>query len=266
MRRNAGFTAAGAADPRARHRRDDRRVFGRLRRPAAAAAVSRGRPARATVGRASRRGLAAARADAEQPDLLRLGRGAAHDRAARRRQRTAATTKRRAARWRRRRSTTARVTPSLFAMLGAAPALGRFFSSETKTKAGSDHVAVLSDRAWRERFNADPSIVGRGLMVGDAACTIVGVAKPGFYFPDRETLLWMPLVVRPPSPDAVAGQRGRMAVLNALARLKPGVTPAAGRSRRHGRRAHDRSSNGRQPALRRRRTARLSTSAASSTR
>ena len=115
------------------------------------------------------------------------------------------------------------VTSSLFSLLGAAPAMGQFFSSE-QDKAGNEHVVVLSDRAWRERFHADPSIVGRGLMVGDTACTIVGVAKPGFYFPDRETLIWMPLVVRPPSPDAVAGQRGRVTVLNAYARLKPGVT------------------------------------------
>jgi predicted permease len=119
---------------------------------------------------------------------------------------------------------TAAVTPSLFPLLGTAPAMGRFFAPE-EAKSGADHVVVLSDRAWRERFHGDPSIVGRGLMIGDVACTIVGVAKPGFYFPDRETLLWKPLVVRPPSPNAVAGQRGYIGVLNAYARLRPGITP-----------------------------------------
>ncbi len=118
---------------------------------------------------------------------------------------------------------TATVTPSLFALLGAAPAQGRFFTAD-EANAAADHVVVLSDRAWRERFHGDPSVVGRGIMVDDVACTIVGVAKPGFYFPDRETLLWKPLTVRPPSPDAVAGQRGHIDVLNAYARLKPGIT------------------------------------------
>jgi putative ABC transport system permease protein len=115
------------------------------------------------------------------------------------------------------------VTPSLFPLLGETPGLGRFFTTD-EARAGADHVVVLSDRAWRERFHADPNIIGRGVTLDDIACTIVGVGKPGFYFPDRETLLWKPLAVRPPSPDAVAGQRGNIAVLTAYARLKPGIT------------------------------------------
>jgi putative ABC transport system permease protein len=117
----------------------------------------------------------------------------------------------------------AAVTPSLFPLLGESPAMGRFFVP-ADSQTGSDHIVVLSDRAWRERFHADPKIVGRGLMVGNTPCTIVGVARPGFYFPDRETLIWKPLAVRPPSPNAVAGQRGSIGVLTAYARLKPGVT------------------------------------------
>jgi putative ABC transport system permease protein len=117
----------------------------------------------------------------------------------------------------------ASVTPSLFPLLGESPAIGRFFTAD-EARTGADHVVVLSDRAWRERFHADPNVVGRGLMIDDIACTVVGIGRPGFYFPNRETLLWKPLVVRPPSPDAVAGQRGRIEVLTAYARLKPGVT------------------------------------------
>ncbi|HEY2904670.1 MAG TPA: ABC transporter permease [Vicinamibacterales bacterium] len=116
------------------------------------------------------------------------------------------------------------VTPSMFPLLGESPAMGRFFTAEDAA-AGADHVVVLSDRAWRERFHADPRIIGRGIMIDDRACTIVGVGKPGFYFPDRETMLWKPLTVRPASPNAVAGQRGAISVLTAYARLKPGVTP-----------------------------------------
>jgi len=117
------------------------------------------------------------------------------------------------------------VTPSLFGMLGETPALGRFFRDEDAAT-GSAPVVVLSDRGWRERFNADPSIVGRGLVVDGKAATIVGVAKPGLAFPNRDALLWQPLVIPPPSDDAVAGRRGRMSVLFGLARLKPGATPA----------------------------------------
>ena len=91
---------------------------------------------------------------------------------------------------------------------------------------GVDGPVVLSDRGWRERFNADPTIVGCGVIIDGRAQTIVGVAGPRLHFPDRDTMLWTPLNVERPSPDAVAGRRGRMSVIVALARLRPGVTPA----------------------------------------
>src|SRR3954470_1718939 len=117
----------------------------------------------------------------------------------------------------------ANLTPSLFTMLGETPALGRFFRSDDAT-VGAPAVAVLSDRGWREHFGADASVVGLGVVIDGRPATIVGVARPGLAFPDRDALMWMPLVVPPPSADAVAGRRGRMSVLLALARLKPGVT------------------------------------------
>src|SRR6185436_9095993 len=58
----------------------------------------------------------------------------------------------------------ATVTPSLFAMLGETVALGRFFRDDD-AKTGSPPVAVLSDHGWRERFNAEPSIVGRAVAI-----------------------------------------------------------------------------------------------------
>ena len=117
------------------------------------------------------------------------------------------------------------VTPSLFALLGATPALGRFFRPEEGRK-GADAVLVLSDRVWRERFHADPAAVGRTIVVDATPRTILGVARPEFRFPDRNALVWTPLEVQEPSPDAVAGQRGRMSVLWALARLRPRATAA----------------------------------------
>src|SRR3954468_4097107 len=49
------------------------------------------------------------------------------------------------------------VTPSLFGLVGATPALGRCFVPED---AAADNVVVLSDRLWRERFGGDVDIVG----------------------------------------------------------------------------------------------------------
>jgi predicted permease len=119
----------------------------------------------------------------------------------------------------------ARVTPSLFPLLGETAAQGRLFRDDEGVE-GRHGVMVLSDRGWRERFGADPSIVGRGVTIDDKPYTIVGVARPGFSFPAPGTLMWTPLAVRRPAPDAVAGRRGTMTVVFALARLRPGATPA----------------------------------------
>ena len=51
-----------------------------------------------------------------------------------------------------------RATPSLFATLGVAPALGRAFT-EGEAEPGADRVVVLGDAMWRNRFGADPAIV-----------------------------------------------------------------------------------------------------------
>ncbi len=119
----------------------------------------------------------------------------------------------------------ARVTPSLFPLLGQSPAAGRFFVSG-EGREGTDKIVVLSDRVWHERFNADPSVIGRVIPIDGEPHQVVGVTRPGFYFPDRDTLLWAPMDVPPPSPDAVAGKQGRLSVLRALARLKPGISTA----------------------------------------
>jgi len=117
----------------------------------------------------------------------------------------------------------AAVTPALWPLIGERPLLGRFFRDEDAI-AGADAVVVLSERAWRERFSSDPSIVGRGVDIDGTPHAIIGVARAGFSFPAHDTQLWLPLVVRRPPPDAVAGRAGPMSVMFAIARLRPGVS------------------------------------------
>ena len=117
------------------------------------------------------------------------------------------------------------VTPSFFSLLGETPARGRFFRADEGVN-GNDASAVLSDRGWRERFGADPAIVGRGVVIDGKPFTIVGVARPAFAFPTRDVLIWTPRAVLLPSPGAVAGRPGMMSVVYVLARLRPGITTA----------------------------------------
>ncbi len=110
-----------------------------------------------------------------------------------------------------------RATPSLAAVLGVAPRLGRWFTEE-EGRSMEAAVAVLSDRLWRERFGADPAVVGESAELGGRPYQIIGVMGPSFAFPSDETALWVPRAV---PATGVGGWNER-----AVARLAPGADPA----------------------------------------
>lgn len=116
----------------------------------------------------------------------------------------------------------AAVSPALFSVLGATPAAGRFFTAD-EDKTGAGLAVVLSDRLWRERFQANPGVVGQTLLIDGHMHVIVGITQPGFYFPDRGALLWTPYAVSLPSGE---GYTRAVSTLFAIGRLKPGATPA----------------------------------------
>lgn len=64
-------------------------------------------------------------------------------------------------------------------VLGVKTVLGRPFSAE-EDRRGSAPVAILTDRYWRQAFNADVAVVGRTITVGGRATTVIGVMAPGF--------------------------------------------------------------------------------------
>src|SRR5580658_1690209 len=62
------------------------------------------------------------------------------------------------------REPTMRVSPDFFSTLGLGPAIGRTFTDD-ETSSDTDHVAILSDTYWRQRFNADPNVLGKQVRV-----------------------------------------------------------------------------------------------------
>jgi hypothetical protein len=80
------------------------------------------------------------------------------------------------------RITTVDVTPVLFTVLGATPALGRVFT-QAEELPGSARTVVLSYGAWTRRFGQDSSVLGRMLNLDDASYEIVGVMPRNFQFP-----------------------------------------------------------------------------------
>ena len=114
------------------------------------------------------------------------------------------------------RVSTIETSANLFQVLGVSPQLGPGFPHDGPLFS-RDLIAVISDRVWRQRYNADPAIVGRTLNVYNGQYTIVGVMPPEFNFPD-DVDLWLRLVWD-------LNRHSRAAhFMEAVARLKPGVT------------------------------------------
>ncbi|MGE0129992.1 MAG: ABC transporter permease [Blastocatellales bacterium] len=112
----------------------------------------------------------------------------------------------------------ARVSASLFPLLGVAPALGRVFN-EQEDRFEAPGVIVLSHGLWHRRFGGDPGVVGQNLTLDNRPYTVVGVMPAHFRFPGREQEFWMPMGF---NPDEAAGRGDHY--LSVVARLKPGVT------------------------------------------
>jgi putative ABC transport system permease protein len=110
-----------------------------------------------------------------------------------------------------------RVSPTFFSMLGVQTALGRVFRSDEE-QPGHDQVVILSDRLWKRRFGADPTIVGRKLLIDGRPFLVIGILPSDFQFYQSDFEVWIPLSV-----DSAFHDRGDHSVL-VFARLAPGVT------------------------------------------
>lgn len=121
-----------------------------------------------------------------------------------------------------------RVSPEFFLTLGVGPRVGRTFA-EAETTHETDNVAILTDLSWRQRFNADPHVIGRQIRVDGVPKAVVGVLPPNFRFLSSESGLYLPLASRPgdraPSERHSGGNSKQL-----IARLQPGATLAQAQS------------------------------------
>lgn len=113
----------------------------------------------------------------------------------------------------------AAVSWNLFPLLGIAPVHGRLFR-EDEDRVGAEGAVLLSHAVWTLRYQADPGVLGRRILINAAPATIVGVMPPDFEFPQNQKI-WIPL-----APVAGTSGRGDRA-LSVFARLAPGVTADA---------------------------------------
>jgi putative ABC transport system permease protein len=121
-----------------------------------------------------------------------------------------------------------RVSHGYFEMLGVRPALGRAFSEAEDQPGAARRVAILSDRLWRDRYGADPRVIGRPIDVSGVVHQVVGVLPRGFEDLVAARLyegaeLWFPLGYDPAASFACRTCRH----LRVFARLAPGADAAA---------------------------------------
>jgi predicted permease len=119
---------------------------------------------------------------------------------------------------------TVRTDPAFLSILRVPPLRGRLYGAADPASS-----VVVSERFWRDRLGGGPAALGTPLVLDGEPFTVVGVMPDSFQFPygaasllpgvaaQSRTDVWLPF----PRPV-----RGRV---NAIARLRPGVTLAAAR-------------------------------------
>ncbi|MEP7042515.1 MAG: ABC transporter permease [Dokdonella sp.] len=110
------------------------------------------------------------------------------------------------------------VTPDFWSVFGSPIARGRAFGEDEEKH--DEHIVVLSDTLWRNRFGAAADVVGRDILLNGENYHVVGVTAAGFAYP-ADAQVWLPTYL----PSSTSG-RG-MNYLSIVARLRDGASIAA---------------------------------------
>lgn len=112
----------------------------------------------------------------------------------------------------------ASVSSNLFNVLGASPQLGRAFTPQDGLP-GAAPTLILSDSVWRQRYNADPAIIGRVVRMNASSAQVIGVMPAAFSYPQKE-VVWKPGVI---NADVARGDGSEWVV---IARRHADTNPA----------------------------------------
>src|ERR1700749_3287999 len=118
----------------------------------------------------------------------------------------------------------ANVTANYFDVLGIKPVLGRFFLAEEETRPDAVPNVVLGYSLWKNRYAADPAIVGKSIEIARHPVTVIGVAPEGFIgaAPGLRDDLWVTL--DPLGNDVFRMNHRDIVWLIVIGRLRPGAS------------------------------------------
>jgi predicted permease len=120
------------------------------------------------------------------------------------------------------------VTSNFFSMLGVPPAIGRVVQPGEAAVPGADPVIVLGHSYWKRRFNGNPSVVGKTVMLNGKPFTVVGVVPEPFLgaYALIEFDGYLPLSMEPPDAYRTMSTKRDEHQLHVIGRLKPGINRA----------------------------------------
>ena len=105
------------------------------------------------------------------------------------------------------------------------PVAGRYLTSDECQAPMQTAVAVLSQTAWRSRFNSDSGVVGRTIYLNRIPFTVVGVAPALTLSMERDCDVWVPYTMLGrlrPADDYFADARAQW--LTVVGRRNPGYS------------------------------------------
>jgi putative ABC transport system permease protein len=117
-----------------------------------------------------------------------------------------------------------RMSGGVLPAVGVQPLMGRVFTQQEDDQ--SQPVLVLSYPTWQNRFQGDPNILGKTLLLDRKPYVVVGVMPRGFEFPLvpghlNRSELWVPMSF---TKEELEPTNGASWSFTMVGRLKPGVT------------------------------------------
>ncbi|HXE14119.1 MAG TPA: ABC transporter permease [Bryobacteraceae bacterium] len=126
------------------------------------------------------------------------------------------------------------ISAGLFEILGVRPVMGRTFTKEDD-RLGVTPTAMISEQLWRRKFGSSKDIIGQRLIVDGIGRTVVGIVPADFRlrlhnFQEGTFLNQVYVPIGNWNEPRFYGNRGGGWGMNAIGRLKPGVTLEKARS------------------------------------
>ena len=119
----------------------------------------------------------------------------------------------------------AAISANLFSLLSVQPELGRIFIA-SEDQPGRDNLLILSDALWRQKFGANPNVIGQSVALGGIPRQIVGIMPPNFQLTSAKAQFWIPLHL----DSRNIGNYWGSGFMPVIGRLRPGATLAQARA------------------------------------